>query len=240
MRHLRTAATLAALCALAWIMAHYEPAGLGGVALAYSWPVVGRTLETLKKMSNPHPTPGGISEALPWWFYDTQTYTDNTTTTLTFFQTVNNNKSLSNMAAGGQLQDPQYFEIYGFCLDPLADVSAADPTVAWTDVQSLLYTGVPRWSFTVSDKVFGPFPASILHQTGGVNGFGYNLAGTTAVGHEYAQWGIFDGGAPVDGAIVIPPKVSFDFTLTWPTAVDISGDLDLRVVMYGTLHRRVL
>ena len=50
-------------------------------------------------------------EEVPHIFYDTLTYTDNTTTRLTFFQQTNVAEDISNMRAAGMMVNPEAFLI---------------------------------------------------------------------------------------------------------------------------------
>jgi len=63
------------------------------------------------------PRSGRDPEAIWHLAYDTKTYTDNSTTTLNFFDAVNvGNETLSNMEIGAQFPAPQVFSIFGiFC-----------------------------------------------------------------------------------------------------------------------------
>ena len=240
---------LAALAALALMVPGYA-AELGGGILAagFAFPVRGRTLGDLKRLANPDPSVRGTSEAIAWTLYDTQLYVDNVTTQLAFFQTTNVDRSITNMQTGGSLPDPQFFEIYYFGADILQEVTSdvtTDVTPgAWDNVQRLILTSRAFWTFTISDKEYGPWPASLLHGTGGVQGFGFaaTTVAATSLANQYGLNGPADGGFCMDGAIVIPPKVGFRLQLNWPAAVQLSGTTDVRIrtVMHGVLHRRVL
>lgn len=182
-------------------------------------------------------------EALPWFWYSRKAYVDNTTTTLSFFDTIETNKAISNMQAGSSMPSPMYFEIYSFGADVLRNTSAnaaAAQTGAIDDVLRLWHTSEAFWQFTISDKNFGPFPTSVLHPSGGIQPFGF---GTTTADTGSVQWannGPYDGGFPVAGALVIKPKINFVLTVTWPAAVDLVANINVRVWMWGILHRRVL
>lgn len=203
------------------------------------FPVKGRTLAQLRQMSEPSPQPGGVSEAVPWVFYDTLEYVDNTTTNLTFFQAAPANRNVSNLSPPGSLPEPQYFEVYGFMLDFL---EAASTTTQWADVSQLLWgptgNGGPIFTFTLADKAYGPWPLTVLHGTGGITGFG--LGPAAAAVEEYANNSIPDGGFYTDGAIVIPPSQNFSAAIQWQAAEDISANFTIRLSMAGVLHRRVL
>lgn len=204
-------------------------------------PVVGRTLAQLSKMANPQAVLGGQSEALRWTYYDTQTYVDNTTLTLTYFAATNADATLSNMPTGGQIPAPQFFEIWYFSVDILLPISTALAPTAWADMFNLLVGGRPTFTFIISDKRYGPFPLTFFHASGGVQGVARPGDSTIGlVSSELANNGVFDGGYCVDGAIVIPPVTGFSAILDWGVLADIAANTLIRVNMDGVLHRRVL
>lgn len=212
------------------------------------YPIKSRSIQELKRLTTPQAVAAGQSEVVPYVLYDTVAYTSAVDTQLSYFQTVQTDKSLGNMQAGGQLVADRYMEIWGITIDPLiADTSTGAGRVgAWADMSDLMWTGRPTFSFVMDDKRIGPFPCSFFHASGGITGFGYNQEITTAgivapVSEEHANWGVFDGGFWVGGSVIIPPQSGFQVTLDWPTAVTLQGGNPfVRVSFAGALHRNVL
>jgi len=181
-------------------------------------------------------------EVFPWVLYDTQSYTSTSTTTLSFFQTVQTDKSLGNMEGAGQLPDPQFFEMYKVGMDVLLRPAAQAGHAATgpiDDIAQLVLSGRGNFIFQISNKNYGPFPLSFLHASGGPTGFGWATM-TAEAQVSYANNGIFDGGFPINGGLVIPPKVGFSIVLNWPAALTLQASVNLRVWMFGALYRRVL
>lgn len=205
------------------------------------FPVRARTLRELAQMAEPQAVKGGQSEALSWIFYDTATYTSAATTELTFFTTTRANRQLSNLNGRG-LPTPQYFEIFSFNLDVLTPAGTSTPIEDTWEI--LNGTGVagqggPTWTFILADKQVGPFPLTAIHGLGGLRG-SFTTPTTGAAG-AWAQNG--DGSSSgyfADGAIVVPPNQTFSVVVTWPAALTLSADRDIRASMCGVLHRRVL
>jgi hypothetical protein len=204
--------------------------------------VVARTRPALSRSANP--VSAKEPEALPWVLFDTQAWTTAVTITQTYFQTVQNDKTLGNMEGPGQLPDPQYFEIHyigaDFLLSPnsVAAVAAAGPL---NDIAQFLFAQRGIWTFNISNKRVGPFPLSFLHASGGPTGYLAITNTATAQKNEYGNNGIFDGGFCVGGALLIPPKVSFDITLQVAAVLTLqTTPLNVRVWMAGALFRRVL
>lgn len=204
--------------------------------------VVARTRPALNRQAQP--TSAKEPEALPWVLFDTQAWTSTTTITQTYFQAVQNDKTLGNMEGPGQLPEPQYFEIHyigaDFLLSPnsVASIAAAGPL---NDIAQFLFGQRGVFTFDVSNKKVGPFPLSFLHASGGPTGYLAITNAAAAQKNEFANNGIFDGGFCVGGSILIPPKVGFDVIVTLAAAATLqTTPLNVRIWMAGALYRRVL
>lgn len=208
--------------------------------MGFRFPIRAYTRAQLDVLCNP--ASANQPEAIPHVLFDTQAYVDNTTTTLQFFQTVNADKTLSNMESAGQLPEPQYFQVFYCGLDVLLEDSTTSGGIAGAhdDINKMLRVGHPAVSLTISGKryIVG-VPATFFHTSGGPTGFN---AGTWTAEENivWADNSIPDGGYCVNGAIVIPPKQAFDVTINWAAAVNITGNQNLRFWMAGVLFRRVL
>lgn len=190
-----------------------------------------------------NPSHAGQPEAIPWFLYSTKTFTDNSTTSATFFQDVENDKTLSNMEAAGQLPDPQYMIVHYVTCDLLREptTAAGGKTGALDDLELFLKaTGRAIWTLNMSNKSYGPFPLTMCHATGGATGVGYGTF-TAEESIQQANNGIpGSGGFPFGGALVIPPKVGFSVKVELAAAVDMTADLRVRMGLAGVLYRRVL
>ncbi|MGH7177674.1 MAG: hypothetical protein ACREJC_09865 [Tepidisphaeraceae bacterium] len=204
-------------------------------------PVIARTRAELNAMA--FPVEAGQGEAVPWVLFDTQTYTSAVTTTLTFFGAAQADRTLSNLSIGGQLPEPQYFEIHNLGLDVIADGTA---NVAVTelgiadDIQKLMLVGRPIFNLEIANKNYGNFPLSFLHTSGGV--WAAIAAGNTAAtgNIQFANNSVPDGGWNWYGGVMIPPKQSFSVVVTFSAAQTLNGgNPPLRFWMSGTLHRVV-
>ena len=208
-------------------------------------PVVPYTYEQLQDMARPQFV--NRPEGIPWVYFDTVPTVLATPTVLTFFQTLQTNKSLGNMDLAGMLTSGEYFIIDSIGLDiltpPTVTAAGSAPVGALSDVYEILngdaVTGGDsgRWSFNMLSKAIGPFPLSFLHASGGPTGNGWGTE-TTATTSQYANNGIFDGGFPM-GNLVIPPSTTFNVTLEWGGATTLVAERALRVWMFGTKYRPV-
>jgi len=189
------------------------------------------------------PSTGGGPEAIWHQFYDTQTYVDNTTTRLTFFQNTNADNTITNMPAAGQLPDPQWLSIYSITCDFLTQNTsiAATSQVAgeYNDLALLLKVGRPNFVLTISDKRYGPYSLTLLHATGGPVGFQAS-GNTAATGNAQLANNTFTPGWNYYGSVIIPPKTNFNIECVWAAAQDTTANVLIRLSLHGILSRRVL
>jgi len=232
------------LVVLAWgapdLLAH-SPAVLPDLLTMAMLPVMIRNQsdQELYRASNPGSQTG--PEALPWCLYDTQTFPAAGIARLRFFNQTNADRTLTNMETGGQLSDPQFFEIWNLMMDfqlagPTINAAAAGQA---NDLDLLLKTQRATFTLNISNKNYGPFPATLLHATGGGVG---NVFGTTAAAGsiQYVNNGVQDGGWSWGGAVIIPPKVGWFIDLEFAGIQAISAETNIRIALNGVLHRRVL
>lgn len=214
----------------------------------FRFPIKGRTKIELNSMSKPQML--GELEACPWIFYDTQIFTSASSLSLTFFQTLQTNKSLGNLPAAAFIPIPNYFELFGLSLDiaiaPSVTAAASAPAGALQDMYRILNgdaptTGaeLPYITLDKNGKPYGPYPLKALHSLGGPVGNGWGTE-TTATTGQYANNGVFDGGFPFNGSIVFAPQEPFSWTMTWGGLVTLTASpVALTLSMIGVYHRKV-
>lgn len=183
-------------------------------------------------------------EGIPHWMYDTQTYTDNATTELTFFASAQT-LDLTNLRTPGGLPEPQTLYIHNIFIDYLSGTAGYVSTGAATagfadDFGQLHVNGRGRLLLTISQKQYGPWPLLAFPGLGGIEGF---ISGTQAAGTSLQigrnSLAVGSGRGVVGGAIIIPPKVDFQVVITWPAALNLSGDAKVRCTLHGALYRKV-
>ncbi len=193
-----------------------------------------------------NPTFANQPEVVPWQLYDTQSVANAAAGPFVYYQTINADKTLSNMEGPGQLPDPQYLIVQYVAADvlqiPTVTAQASEPAGAISNIENLLKTARATFEFNMSNKRYGPFSLTMTAATGGATGFGYGY-GTSANGTG-VQWGNNGvpgtGGYPFSGALVIPPKIGFDITVRLAVAATLTATVNLRISMVGPLYRRVL
>ena len=198
------------------------------------------TKSQLQAISDPQSA--GQPECIPWILYDSATFTTNSTTSMTLFQTVQTDKTLGNMQSAGQLPDPQHFLLHYVTFDVLTQVTTTSGGVAGAlnDIELIMKVGRPTFTLTMADKQYGPFPLRACHALGGATG---GAAGTWTA-EENLSWannGIPGGGGyPFGGAVVIPPKVGFSVRIDWAAVQVTVGSPVCSMGLAGVLYRKVL
>lgn len=186
------------------------------------------------------PPSGRSQEAIWHQLYDTQTYTDNSTTRLVFFGATNSDNTLSNMEASGMLPAPQSFAIHNVCCDMWTAAPVSTNAGVAGDVNDmflLLLVGRPTWTLNISSKRYGPYSVSALHGTGGPVGFLSSTVATANLGFAKNDaspgWNYF-------GKVGIPEQVAFNMEVVYGAAQDLTANWSIRMSLFGVLNRRVL
>lgn len=188
------------------------------------------------------PPSGASVENIFHQLYDTQTFTDNATVLLSFFQAANADKTLSNMDQGGALPRFQSLRIHDVTLDILSIIpvtTSATLTGVLNDLALLIFGSAqrPTWTLTISAKAYGPYSLTCLHGTGGPTGFGFSGDGAEII--EFAKNDPASGWNYL-GQVTIPEQVNFQLDIRWAATADISENKLFRVSLFGILTRRVL
>jgi hypothetical protein len=202
------------------------------------------TVQELQGLSDP--ISAGQPEVIPWQLYDTQSLANAGAGPLVYFQTINSDKTLSNMEGPGQLPDPQYLIVQYVACDILVPatttVLASEPQAGWADVTNILDVIRATFLMGMSNKNYGPFSLTMCHATGGATGAGYGYGsaanGTASTIVNNGNPG--SGGFPFCGAVILPPKIGFNLTLAFAAAATLSATRQIRMSLVGSLYRRVL
>jgi hypothetical protein len=204
------------------------------------FPVAAQSYADLKRAASPQRA--DAPEAYPDEIYDTQNFVNATTTTLSFFTNPNNDKTLTNMEASSQLQQPQYFLVHYITVDLLFPALSTAVTQAGNlnDVHIFLNAGRPIFTLTVASKPYGPWRVRSMHSAGGPVGFGWGQAPAAPNEQQYGHIGPHDGGFCVNGAILIPPSTTFTAVMTFSGVQTLNtNNLPIQVGLYGVRYRKV-
>lgn len=180
-------------------------------------------------------------EAFRDTIYDTQTYVDNVTTNLSFFQTVQGDKTLGNIQGAGALPAANAFAISAISCELAigAEAGGVAGGLGLSDASKLLIVGRPTLTFVLSDKSYGPWPLIYCGAAGGLDLQGY---GTTTADANAASVGAVapNGGYFLGNSIILLPNVQFNVIVNWSAAQDLSANRNIRVSLHGTRYRRVV
>lgn len=157
--------------------------------------------------------------------YDTQAYVSGTTTSLTFFNAINADKTLSNARGnGGTFPQNTYFEPLWVNVDFLAvNVAGANTAVGkLDDLDKLVMSGRGTLAITVGQTVLPQIPISYCHGSGGPVGA---TAGTwtAPVNVQFGNNGAQDSGYCVANSFTITPNSPFFCTITWAAAQTLNS-----------------
>lgn len=174
--------------------------------------------------------------------FDSQTFVSAATTSLTFFGTLQTDKTLGNIPQAGSLPAATAFALSAITSEWLigAEVGGVAGGNAVTDVTKLMVTGRPTFTLSLSDKTYGPWPLAYAGQAGGVYAHGNGTVVAADANAFTISNTIPNGGFFVGNTIILLPNVQFSITVNWTATQTLSGNRILRVGLQGTRYRRVV
>lgn len=181
------------------------------------------------------------SQVINWIWYDTQLYTSGTTTSLSFFQSLQS-ADRSNMEVAAVLAAPKAFIVRAIrtYIKSQAVVTVTAVPTASNDIARLINNS--SCSFNIGNKNYGIWPTVALPGGGGVMSDSAG-AGATAADNFLvtAMNGVPDPRAiyTLSQPLLIDPQINFNFVMTWAAAQTLTGNLDIMVMLDGELMRPV-
>lgn len=187
----------------------------------------------------------GNIETIGWKWWDTQTFTSGTTTSLVQFFNVRGTPDLSNMEVAFQLAAPKAFLIRAirvfYKIRPQVVTTGtplpATQAGAFDDIAQLMNTGV--FSLTIGNKTYNQEPMWTL--TGGAGAVGVIATGSTS-SQSYAQSGIADPRAvnTLSKPLFIGPQINFTARIDWAATLTLTnGNPAICILLDGDLLRPV-
>lgn len=181
-------------------------------------------------------------EVIPDMLWDTQTYTDNVTTQLTFFGATQAG-ALSNMTQPGMLPNPQSFLIecvrLFFRIQYTVEDAGAAGAFASVPNDVALIINTSQLTLNIGQKRYGPWRPWMLPAASYPQGV-IAASGAEAVNlvHDYTQLG-----GPLWGlqpALMVSPLQNFNVLWEWPNgAVNLTANIVLEVMLEGKRARAV-
>ena len=160
--------------------------------------------------------------------WDTQTYVDNVTTALNFFQALPANIENGNLDQAGVVGGNRYFVIRA--------IGVFFRSAIAQDTRQLAKNGLLR--LFIGNKDYSEWPISMLPPGGGV----YGHVSTTAAAPIYAiSHGVPDPRAQYTlvRPLLIDANLNFAVRCEWPVAQNISGNTQVTVLLKGEVGRNI-
>lgn len=160
--------------------------------------------------------------------WDTQTYVDNVTTFLDFFQTLPANIENGNLDQAGIVGGNRYFVIRA--------IGVFFRSLIPTDIRQLSKNGLLR--LFIGNKDYSEWPIALLPPGGGVYG---EVTTTAAAPQRIVSSGIPDPRAHYTLArpLLIDANLNFRVRCEWPVAQNISGNTPVTVLLKGEIGRNI-
>jgi hypothetical protein len=181
----------------------------------------------------------GNIETIGWKWWDTQTFTSGSTTSLTQWFTTRSTLDLSNMEVQFQLAAPKAFLVRAIRFyvkqRPSGITASGNPVVetgVFDDVAQIINLGV--FQFTIGNKVYNMEPLWCLTAGGGA----YGILTTGS----YAQSGLPDPRAvnTLSKPLFIGPQINFTARIDWPNTLTLAaGNPAITLLLDGDLLRPV-
>lgn len=206
--------------------------------MAVRFPIVAYTYDQL----NADAKPGSSTqpESIPYTFFDQQNYATNWTS-VTHFATVQTDPTLGNIQQANTLSAEQYFRLWAITLDWIIAASAftaAGSAAIVDDLLSITNGARALVNVTIAMKQYVQAPMTCFHSSGGINtSFALGTPAAAAIAN-YAQNWYPDGGFNIGGAIVLPPRQTFTFTVQGVASALVATRAG-RFTLHGVLSRPV-
>ena len=207
--------------------------------MAVMFPVVAYTYDELNR--DARPGTATYPESIPYTFFDQQNLAS-AWATATYFATVQTDPTLGNIQQSNTLSAEQYFRLWAVTADFIIAASGASSSIAnpiVDDVISVFNSSRALVKMSIAMKDYINTPLTCFHSSGGIF-VPYQLGtpqGTNLTTYAQNWWP--DGGYNIGGAIVLPPKQTFSFTLTAATGATLTATRALRITLFGILSRPV-
>lgn len=184
------------------------------------------------------PVSAFMPEAVPYVWYDSQTLVTSWTSAQ-FFSAPNADKTLSNIEQTNSLSSEQYFVLYTVTADLLMGAAQIDNAAPqqYNDFRIIMDTARAVLTMSMQQKKMFQIPLRHCHAAGGFNAIISGAPAANALANT-VQNAPPDGSFWCDGAIIIPPKATFEITLNGVAAA-LTASRILQIGLVGALYRPV-
>jgi hypothetical protein len=190
--------------------------------------------------NNANVTNASVPEAIPWIYFDQQNFAT-LWTSINFFGAAQNDLTLGNIEQPNTIAGEKYFMLYAITADfqmGASNVSNSSTAPQFDDARIIMETSRATLSLTLADKLIFRIPLAACHAIGGYQAWiaGSNFSGSTIF--NAVQNMASDGAWWCDGAIILPPRQSFQFNVAG-VASALSATRAIRLSLHGVLYRPV-
>lgn len=188
---------------------------------------------------NANVTNASLPEAIPWIYYDCQDFAT-TWTSVSFFAATQSDKTLSNIEQPNTIAGEQYFMIYAITFDFLMGASTQGSSAAATqldDARIIMETARATLTMTLAQKMVFRIPLAACHAIGGFQAWVAGTPPNSAVLNSVQNMAS-DGAWWCDGALILPPRQSFELTVTGSSSA-LTATRKCRLSLHGVLYRPV-
>jgi hypothetical protein len=206
--------------------------------MAVRFPIVAYTYDQLN--ADARPGNAQYPESIPYTFFDQQNLAS-AWTNATYFASVQTDPTLGNIQQANTLSAEQYFRLFAVTFDFIITATNTSSTAPLMidDLLSILNSSRALVLMTIAMKSYINTPLHNFHSSGGIF-VPFQLGTPTASGLAvYGQNWYPDGGYNIGGAIVLPPKQTFSFTMQGASGTTLNATRATRFTLHGVLSRPV-
>jgi hypothetical protein len=207
--------------------------------MAVRFPIVAYTYDELNR--DARPGSAQYPESIPYTFYDQQDLAS-AWANATFFATVRTDPTLGNIQQANTLSAEQYFRLHAVTADFIVTASTTSSSLVnplLDDIVSIFNTSRALVNMSIAMKTYIQTPLNCFHASGGINAqFQLGAPQGSAIMAYIQNW-YPDGGYNIGGAIVLPPKQTFSFSMQAATGATLTATRAIRFTLWGVLSRPV-
>jgi hypothetical protein len=180
-----------------------------------------------------------LPEALPWIYYDQQNYATNWVNTAHFAAT-QSDLTLGNIEQPNTIAGEQYFMIYAITADfqmGISNIGSSTQAPQFDDARIIMETARATLVMLLAQKLMFRIPLAACHAIGGFQAWVCGTPGGSNI-FNAVQNMASDGAWWCDGAIILPPRQTFNINVIGVAAA-LSATRAIRLSLHGVLYRPV-
>lgn len=188
---------------------------------------------------NSNVTNANLPEAIPWIYYDQQNFATNWTS-VNFFGAAQSDLTLGNIEQPNTIAGEQYFMLYAITFDfnmGATSIASSAAATQFDDARIMMETARATLSLTLAQKLVFRIPLAACHAIGGYQAWVAGTPSGSNIFNSVQNYGS-DGGWWCDGAIILPPRQTFQFNVQGAASA-LTATRAGRLGLHGVLYRPV-